>query len=96
MMVGVVLSVHPATVVAAMTIFYSLLGVSLFVPFLGGLYTRRAGSPEALWAIAAGVMTLLIVRFRLSAQHPWLDPTAAGLAASGLAFVLVLAIRGPK
>ena len=44
------------TVIGALTIFYSLLVVTLFVPILGGLYVaaRRLGR-EALAAIAAGV-----------------------------------------
>ena len=35
---GVLLSIYLSTIVQAMTVFYSLLGVSLFVPVLGGLY----------------------------------------------------------
>ena len=42
---GVLLSIYLSTIVQAMTVFYSLLGVSLFVPVLGGLYVaaRTAG-----------------------------------------------------
>ena len=35
---GVLLSIYLSAIVQAMTVFYSLLGVSLFVPVLGGLY----------------------------------------------------------
>jgi len=84
---GVLLSIYLSTIVQAMTVFYSLLGVSLFVPVLGGLYSRRAGQAEALAAILAGVVTLLVVRFWVAGRYPWLDPTLCGLIAAGLAFV---------
>jgi SSS family solute:Na+ symporter len=90
---GVVLSIYLATVVGALSIFYSLLGVSLFAPLLGGLFIRRARSAEAFAAIAAGVATLLLVRFVLAGQYRWLDPTLAGIVASAAAFFLVMAVR---
>jgi len=90
---GVVLSIYLSTIVSAMTIFYSLMGVSLFVPVLGGLYARRAGRAEALGAIAAGVTTLLVVRFWLSGSYPWLDPTLSGLCAAAIVFLSILGIR---
>lgn len=90
---GVVLSIYLATVIDALTIFYSLLGVSLFVPVIGGLYTRRAGSTEALAAITAGVLTLLVVRFGLADSYSWLDPTLAGLVAAAAAFA-AFGVRG--
>jgi SSS family solute:Na+ symporter len=90
---GVLLSVYLSAIVQAMTVFYSLLGVSLFVPVLGGLYTRRAGSAEALGAIAAGVITLLVVRFEVAGRAPWLDPTLTGLVAAALAFLAILAVN---
>jgi SSS family solute:Na+ symporter len=90
---GVVLSIYLSTIVAAMTVFYSLLGVSLFVPVLGGLYLRRAGQPEALGAIAAGVITLLVVRFEVAGSYPWIDPTLTGLIASAIVFFAVMGFR---
>jgi SSS family solute:Na+ symporter len=90
---GVLLSVYLSTVIGALTIFYSLLGVSLFVPIIGGLYTTRAESAAALAAIAAGVGTLLAVRFGAGPAYPWLDPSLAGLAAAAVAFTAVAATR---
>jgi SSS family solute:Na+ symporter len=91
---GVLLSIYLTTIVQAMTVFYSLLGVSLFAPVVGGLYSRRAGSREALAAIAAGVVTLLVVRYGVAGSQPWLDPTLCGLIAAAVAFVGVLLFRG--
>jgi SSS family solute:Na+ symporter len=90
---GVLLSIVLETIIGALVIFYSLLVVTLFVPVLGGLYSRRPGRQEALAAIAAGVTTLLVVRFGFAQRSPWLDPTLAGLVAAALAFIAVLLIR---
>jgi len=87
---GVLLSIYLSTIVQAMTVFYSLLGVSLFAPVVGGLLSRRAGSAEALGAIAAGVTTLLVVRFGAVGRYPWLDPTLTGLIAAAVVFVCIL------
>jgi SSS family solute:Na+ symporter len=91
---GVLLSIYLSTIVQAMTVFYSLLGVSLFAPVVGGLYSKRAGSHEALAAIVAGVVTLVVVRYGVASAYPWLDPTLSGLIAAALAFVGVLLFRG--
>lgn len=83
---GVLLSIYLATVIGALTIFYSLLGVSLFVPVIAGLYTTRPGSAAALAAIVAGVAMMLIVRFGFAGTYSWLDPTLTGLVAAAIAF----------
>lgn len=88
-LIGVALAIVLQTVIGALTIFYSLLVVTLFVPILGGLVTRRAGSGAALTAIGAGVATLAFVRFVLSGSYPWLDPTLSGVVAAGIAFAAV-------
>ena len=93
---GVLLSIYLSAIVQAMTVFYSLLGVSLFVPVVGGLCSRRAGSAEALGAIAAGVGTLLVVRFWVAGRYAWLDPTLTGLGAAALVYFAVLAVRSRR
>ncbi len=86
---GVLLSIYLSTIVQAMTVFYSLLGVSLFVPVLGGLYSRRAGQAEAL-APSPRASLLLVVRFGVAGRYPWLDPTLSGLMAAAIAFLIVM------
>jgi SSS family solute:Na+ symporter len=90
---GVVLALLLETVQSALAIFYALLGVSLLVPVVGGLYLRRAGAREALASIVAGNLTLLVARFALPPSLSWIDPTVAGLVASTAAFLLALAAR---
>jgi SSS family solute:Na+ symporter len=86
--VGVLLAIVLQTVVGALTIFYSLLVVTLFVPVLGGLYARGARASDALAAIVAGVGTMFAVRLGAAGQGLWLDPTLAGLAAAAAAFTI--------
>ena len=88
---GVLLALRLPTVTAALAIFYSLLGVTLFVPVMGGLFTRRATSVDALCAIAAGGATAVAL---ILLPHPpfwWLDPGICGILAAALAFLASLA-----
>jgi SSS family solute:Na+ symporter len=95
-MIGVLLAIVLQTVIGAVTIFYSLLVVTLFVPIIAGIYVPRARSREALAAICAGVLTLFIVRFTLLPHYPWVDPTLSGIVAATTAFAITLAVRrGP-
>lgn len=88
---GVLLSIYLATVIGALRVFYSVLGVSLFVPILGGLAVRRAGPREALAAIGVGIATLVLVGLGpVSRAYPWLDPTLTGILASAAAFAVSL------
>jgi SSS family solute:Na+ symporter len=91
---GVLFALWLPTVTDALRIFYSLLGVSVLVPVVGGLYTR-ASSSAALASIASGIITLLVVRFGLATRYPWLDPTLAGLVAAALLYGIVATMR-PK
>ena len=91
---GVALAVVIPTVIGSLTVFYSVLSVSLFVPVVAGLHSRRPGVPEALAAIGAGVTGLIAVRMaRWSEVSPWLDPTALGMLVSAIAFGMVFALR---
>jgi solute:Na+ symporter, SSS family len=92
--IGTALAIVSPTVIGLLTIFYTLLGVSLFVPILGGLYVPRAGTAEALSAIAAGVGAMLSVHVRTGgAGYGALTPALAGCAAASIAFFIVLAAR---
>jgi SSS family solute:Na+ symporter len=91
---GVLLAVVIPSVIASLTAFYAVLSVSLFVPVVAGLHTRRPGVPEALAAIAAGIAVLFTARYAsLSQLSPILDPTLIGILASGLAFGAVFLVR---
>jgi solute:Na+ symporter, SSS family len=88
--VGVVLAMWLDTVIGALTIFYSLLVVTLFVPVMGGLYVRSATERNGVAAIVTGVITLF--GFRIGLFGPLaagLDPTLCALGMAAVAFFAV-------
>jgi SSS family solute:Na+ symporter len=92
---GVLLSVVLATVISALTIFYSVLVVTLFVPVVAGLYVRRASAASALASIGAGVAALFLARFFIAPAYRWVDPLLVGLVAAIVAFVVVVVVARP-
>lgn len=79
---GFLLAFYYDTVLAALGMFYSVLGVTLFAPILGGLFLPRAGRVAAMTAMGVGVVALF------TAQDLLKDPaTLAWLAARGLAWI---------
>ena len=64
-LLGIGLAMLLPSVISSLKIFYSLLGVSLFVPILAGIHLdrrRRSEVPEALAAIGVGVVVLILRR----------------------------------
>jgi len=94
---GVLAAIVLAGVIKALTIFYSLLGVCLFVPVLVALHTEVRRPREALASIIAGTCTYLIV-FAVTGNRglgPF-TPNLLGLLASGAGFLLVALARGRR
>jgi SSS family solute:Na+ symporter len=92
---GMVLAVLLSTIADALRIFYSLLGVSLFVPVVGGLYWRRATTADALASIGAGMGVLLTVRFFTGPIGPF-NEELLGLTAAAAAFTLSMLVRASR
>lgn len=82
---GMILALRLGTVLDALSIFYSIIGATLFVPVVAGLYTRRAGSREALAAIVCGLVVLVAV-FVGTDRSGWWNPNLWGLAGSAAGF----------
>jgi solute:Na+ symporter, SSS family len=92
--VGIALAIVLPTVVDALAVFYSLLGVTLLVPLVVGLHSRRFGAAEALASIAAGVITVLAVGLATGGVgFGFWTPNALGLLAAGFGFALMAAAR---
>lgn len=90
--IGVLLAIALQTVIGALTIFYSLLSVSLFVPLVAGLYTRRPGTVEALAAMGVGLAVSLSVHLRTGgAGYGIWNPTLLGLITASVGVVTVAA-----
>jgi SSS family solute:Na+ symporter len=93
---GVALAILlPPSVIGALSIFYSLLAVSLFVPVVGGLFVPRAGGREAAAAIAAGLSVRVGLQvFNNGRGFGVFDPTLLGTLAAAAAFFVVLMMAG--
>ena len=80
---AIYVAIHAASVISVLSIFYSLLSVSLFVPVVMGLYVPAADTRNAYAAIFLGVGTLLAVQFGTGGVGfgMW-SPTLLGLIAS--------------
>lgn len=91
---AVALALLNPSVLGQLTIFYSVLSVSLFVPVVAGLHSSRFGAPEAVAAISVGVLLLVAVRLSgLAEAHRLLDPVLMGIAGSVLAGGIALLVR---
>ncbi len=91
---GVALAIVSPSVIDALSLFYKLLTVSLFVPVVAGLYVRRVETPEAAAAIAAGTGALVAAHLATGGRG-WagLDPPLLGLLAAAAACALVTGLR---
>lgn len=90
---GVLLAIQLETIVGALSIFYSLLGVTFFVPVIGGLFVRRAGAAEALASMAAGIATLLFFTYGPVTGFGILNANLLALAAGALAYFGLMFVR---
>jgi SSS family solute:Na+ symporter len=96
---GILLASVLPSIIAAVSIFYGLIAVSLFVPVLAGLYLRRVLSAAALSSIfAALAATLTTMRMTEGKGIGVLSPQAIGIATAALVMIgfRVLAPATPK
>jgi solute:Na+ symporter, SSS family len=95
---GIGFAVVAPSVIGALTIFYTLLTVCLFVPIVAGLFLPRVGTREALASILVGVPLTLVLHFATGGRGVGpLPPALAGiLAAAAGALVATLLPRRPR
>jgi SSS family solute:Na+ symporter len=75
------------TIVDALSVFYTMIAVGLFVPIVAGLYMRRPTAIEALAAIAGGVIVVAVIQFGNGGRPIGVfTPAMCGLAAAAVAF----------
>jgi solute:Na+ symporter, SSS family len=86
---AVVVAFLSKTIIDALSIFYTVIAVSLFVPIVAGLYLRRPRAADALAAIAGGVLAVAVAQV-WNGGHPigMFTPAMIGLAAAAAAFAV--------
>jgi SSS family solute:Na+ symporter len=90
---GTALAISLGSVVNALTIFYTLIGVSLFLPIVAGLSVPRASASGALATMAAGAVVALTVHV-VTGGSGWgaFSPAIAGLTAAAGVWVISLGV----
>lgn len=80
-------------IIRALSIFYTLLGVSLFVPVVAGIFSRRGDATAALCAIAGGVLLTAGVQWHSGPSFLYgLTPPMWGIAIAALAYMMAAAL----
>jgi SSS family solute:Na+ symporter len=91
---GVLIALVAGTIIGALSFFYSVLGVSLFVPVVGGIAVGRLGRPEVLAAIGGGILTMVALQLGAwPGAPPRLTPAMGGLVVSVVAAGITLLLR---
>jgi SSS family solute:Na+ symporter len=91
---GVAIALVAAGVIDVLSIFYTIMGVSLFVPIVAGLFTRRATTTDAMAAIVAGVAIVGGLRLWNGGKPiGGFTPAMAGLAGAAVAFLVAQTLR---
>lgn len=88
---GVLLALQFQSVISALSLFYSVLSVSLFVPVVLGLNMRRGGTKEALIAIIGGVGMFFVAR-TLGWSGSWYNANLIAIACSVVLFLAAVAV----
>ena len=93
---GVIVAIVAEDVIDALTIFYTLMAVGLFVPILAGLFSRRPSPAGALAAIVAGVAIVGGLQvFHGGAGVAGFTPAMLGLLGAAGAYVVGAGRREP-
>jgi SSS family solute:Na+ symporter len=85
---GIVLAALLQSIIAAVSIFYGLIAVALFVPVIAGLYSRRVLSAAAITSIICAVtVTVAIMRLTQNRGLGFFSPQAIGIATAALIMI---------
>ena len=91
---GTLLARQLQSVLTALSFFYSLLTITLFVPMLAGLFSRRPDQRTALLSIGCSLAAAGLARLAGDQSGGgWLHPVPVGIAASGAVFAAYAVVR---
>lgn len=94
---GVLFAILLPTVIDALSIFYSILSVALFVPLIAGLYFRRPDAVCAYVTISGSIATMIAVHIATDGQGLWGGtPTIWGIGAAAVLMMGCVGIRGRR
>jgi SSS family solute:Na+ symporter len=77
---GVILAAILPDIISALTIFYSILSVALFVPLIAGLYSAKPDARSALMTIVGSVSIMVVIHVLTGGTGYWsLSPATWGI-----------------
>ena len=82
-------------IIDALYVFYSIVGATLLVPVVGGLYVKKAVTRDALSAILVGMAALLTMQYGTD-RTGWQNPNLWGLIGSAAGFFASYLLRGNR
>lgn len=79
-LLGILIAHFMANIITALSIFYSLMTVSLAAPFLFGLFNKKASAKGAFFSAGIGVALTLLLQFGNKGKGFWiLNATSTGI-----------------
>ncbi len=90
---GVLLALQFQSVISALSLFYSLLSVSLFVPIVLGLNLRVGRTKDALAAIVSGVALFFVAR-EVGWSGSWYNANLIAIAGSVVVYFASIGVTG--
>lgn len=96
--IGVILALKLESIISALTIFYSLMSVSLSAPLIFGLFTKRASNFGAVLSALIGIGVTLFVNFNgnLNLFGLVLNSSTCGIISSFIVMMLSMAVAPDK
>ena len=86
---GAALAVILPDIITALTIFYSILSVALFVPLIAGLYSSKPTANGALTTIIGSVLVMIVVQlYTAGVGMGGVSPTTWGIGIAVIIMVL--------
>ena len=83
---GILLANWFQSILSALSFFYSLLTLTLFVPLLAGLFWSRPGQSVALLAIGSSLGAAALAMLSGGAAQGWLPPVPVGILAGAAVY----------
>ena len=84
------------SVLSALSFFYSLLTLTLFVPLLAGLFSKRGGQPTALASICCSLAAAAASSWLGGSEGSLLQPVPAGIAAGAAVYAASVVLEGAR
>jgi solute:Na+ symporter, SSS family len=85
---GMALAALLPSIIAAVSIFYGLIAVALFVPVIAGLYSRRLMSAAAITSVISAVtVTVVIMHLTANRGLGLFSPQAIGIATAAVVMI---------